>query len=102
MQLLRILTCWLAAVWMAQAVDVSIPQYRPGDVASADVVAPFEFAVVNPEQTDRLRQQELEKVPAIYRFNPWFAVEVEEKFSVTFTKTRGAFLDAMETASGKR
>jgi hypothetical protein len=102
MQLLRVLTYWLAAVWMAEAVEVSIPRYQPGDVASSDVVAPFEFAVVNPEQTDRLRQQELEKVPAIYRFNPWLAVEAEEKFSGVFAKTRGAFLDAMETAAGKR
>jgi hypothetical protein len=102
MQLFRILTYWLAAVWMAEAAEVSIPQYEPGDVASSDVVAPFEFAVVNPEQTDRLRQQELEKVPAIYRFNPWLAVQAEEKFSLVFTKTRGAFLSAMETASGKR
>jgi hypothetical protein len=102
MQLFRILTYWLAAVWMAEAVEVSTPQYQAGDVASSDVVAPFEFAVVNPEQTDRLRRQELEKVPAIYRFNPWLAVEAEEKFSQVFAKTRRAFLDAMETAAGKR
>jgi hypothetical protein len=97
-----VLTYWLAAVWMAQAGASSIPEYRPGDVAGTDVVAPFEFAVVNPDQTDRLRQQELEKVPAIYRFNPWIAVQAEEQLSLVFSKTRAAFVEAMETAARKR
>src|SRR5688572_3135148 len=92
---LMILTYWLAAVWMAQAVEVSIPEYRPGDVAGSDVVAPFEFAVVNLDQTERLRQHELQKVPAVYRFNPWLAVQAEEEFVRTFNKTRTAFLESM-------
>lgn len=86
---------------MAQAVEVSIPSYDLGDVAAVDVVAPFEFAVVNSEQTERLRQQELQKVPAIYRFNPWIAVQAEEKLSAAFSQTRLAFFDAMEKAAGK-
>ena len=87
---------------MAQAVEVSIPSYDPGDVAGVDVIAPFEFAVVNSEQTERLRQQELQKVPAIYRFNPWTAVQAEEKLSLTFSKARVAFFETMEKAAGKR
>lgn len=87
---------------MAQAVEVSIPSYHPGDVAGVDVIAPFEFAVVNSEQTERLRQTELQKVPAIYRFNPWIAVQAEEKLSLAFSKVRLAFFETMEKAAGKR
>jgi hypothetical protein len=84
------------------ASEASIPRYKPGEVATNDVVAPFEFAVVNNEQTERLRREELAKVPAIYRCDPWVAVQTEEKFATAFDTTRTAFLDAMETAAKSR
>jgi hypothetical protein len=80
----------------------SSPRYKPGDLATNDVVAPFDFAVVNHEQTERLRQEELAKVPAVYRCDPWAAVQAEEKFGAVFNTTRSAFLDAMEVAAKKR
>jgi hypothetical protein len=96
------LTCWLAAVWTAQALDVSIPEYRTGDVVGSDITAPFEFAVVNPAQTERLREQELKKIPAVYRYNPRVGVEAEERFGRTFSRTRVLFLESMEQAAGRR
>jgi hypothetical protein len=84
------------------ASEASIPRYKSGEVATNDVVAPFEFAVVNHEQTERLRREELAKVPAIYRCDPWVAVQAEEKFTAAFNATRVAFLDAMETAAKSR
>jgi hypothetical protein len=65
-------------------------------------VAPFDFAVVNHEQTERLRREELAKVPAVFRCDPWSGVQAEEKFAAFFNTTRSAFLDAMEVAAKKR
>jgi hypothetical protein len=84
------------------ASEASIPRYKSGEVATNDVVAPFEFAVVNHEQTERLRREELTRVPAIYRCDPWVAVQAEEKFAAAFNATRAAFLEAMETAAKSR
>jgi hypothetical protein len=80
----------------------SSPRYKPGDLATNDVVAPFDFAVVNHERTERLRREELAKVPAVYRCDPWSAVQAEEKLGAFFSSTRTAFLDAMEVAAKKR
>ena len=80
----------------------SAPRYKSGDLATNDVVAPFDFAVVNHEQTERLRREELAKVPAVYRCDPWSGVQAEEKFGAVFSTTRSAFLDAMEVAAKKR
>ena len=80
----------------------SSPRYKPGDLATNDVVAPFDFAVVNHERTERLRREEMAKVPAVYRYDPWSAVQAEEKIGAVFSTTRAAFLDAMEVAAKKR
>jgi hypothetical protein len=80
----------------------AIPRYRPGEVATNEVIAPFEFAVVNHEQTERLRREEVAKVPAVFRCDPWVAVQAEEKLIAAFGTTRSAFLQAMETAARKR
>ena len=88
--------------FVSNPIEATIPRYKPGDLATNEVVAPFEFAVVNHEQTERLRREELANVPAVYRCDPWAAVQAEEKFAAIFHTTRAAFLDAMETAAKKR
>jgi hypothetical protein len=80
----------------------TIPEYHAGDVATQDVVASFEFAVVDSERTERLREQELAKVPAIFRFDRWVAVQAEEKFARSFTRARTEFLETMEVASHRK
>ena len=107
---IAIATCaWLGAISVAQASAPallqepgsknSFPEYRTGDVATRDIIAPFEIAVVNAERTERLRQQELDKLPAIYRFDPWVTLRTEENFSQAFSRTRAAFLENMEIAA---
>jgi len=84
------------------AAATSSPRYKPGDLATNDVVAPFDFAVVNHEQTERLRREELANVPAVFRCDPWSGVQAEEKLATVFNTTRSAFLDAMEIAAKTR
>jgi len=110
---IAIATCaWLGAISVAQASAPallqepgsknSFPEYRTGDVATRDIIAPFEIAVVNAERTERLRQQELDKLPAIYRFDPWVTLRTEENFSQAFSRTRAAFLENMEIAARQK
>ncbi|HMJ66271.1 MAG TPA: hypothetical protein VK615_13075, partial [Candidatus Binatia bacterium] len=110
---IAIATCaWLGAITVAQASALALLQepgsktsfteYRIGDVATHDIIAPFEIAVVNAERTERLRQQELDKLPAIYRFDPWVTLQAEENFSQAFSRTRAAFLENMESAAGRK
>jgi hypothetical protein len=80
----------------------TIPEYHTGDVATQDVVASFEFAVVDSERTERLREQELAKVPAIYRFDRGVATQAEEKFARAFESARTEFLETMEVASHRK
>jgi hypothetical protein len=98
---LLIVTIALAGGVSASAESSVVPAYQIGDVVAADVLAPFEFAVVNPDQTEKLRQAELAKVPAIYRFDPWIAVEAEEKLAAAFNRVRTVFVTSMEIAARK-
>src|SRR5688572_19605194 len=97
----RRLSCFMGTLLLAAAA-LSSPRYEPGDLATNDIVAPFHFAVVNHERTERWRREELAKVPAVYRSDPWSAVQVEEKLGMVFNTTRSAFLDAMEVAAKRR
>jgi hypothetical protein len=58
--------------------------------------------VVNHEQTERLRREEMAKVPAVYRCDRWAGVQAEEQLSAVFNTTRSDFLDAMEVAAKRR
>src|SRR5688572_5491283 len=98
---LLLVTIALAGGIPACAESSLVPTYQLGDIVAADVLAPFEFAVVNPEETEKLRQVELAKVPAIYRFDPWIAVEAEEKLAAAFNRARTAFVTSMEIAARK-
>jgi hypothetical protein len=89
-------------VLLSLCASAEIPRYKPGDQATNDVVAPFDFAVVNHDQTERLRREELAKVSAVYRCDPWAAVQAEEKFAAILNTMRLAFLDAMEIAAKQR
>ena len=93
---------YFAGTLLLAAAASSAARYKPGETATNDIVAPFDFAVVNHERTERLRREELAKVPAVYRFDSWSRVQAEEKFSAVFNTTRSAFLDAMEVAAKMR
>lgn len=86
----------------AHTAVISSSDYRVGEAVQQDIIAPFDFAVVNAEQTERVRREELPKVPAIFRFDPWVAIQAEEKLTAAFAKLREAFSDAIEVAARKR
>jgi 7TM-HD extracellular len=76
--------------------------YKIGDQAEADVIAPLRLVVVDPEATAALKEREAQRVPVIYRFYPRAIDEVTAAFHSTFAATRGNFLDAVEAAFHKR
>jgi hypothetical protein len=45
-------------------------QYQPGDIAVADVTAPIDLSVPDPDSTDRRRAQADRGVPDVYDYNP--------------------------------
>ena len=78
------------------------PAYRLGDKAIEDVVTPVPLMVVDREATEALRQQEMPRIPVIYRFNPKAADDAEASFVAAFVAARKQFLDSVETCFHKR
>ena len=70
--------------------------YKIGDKAEEDIVAPVRLVVIDPEATDALKERESQRVPVIYRFYPRAIDEVESAFHSTFATTRSNFLRAVE------
>ncbi len=80
----------------------TVPEYKIGDVAAEDIVAPVPLVVVDLERTEALRQKEAQRVPAIYLFFPEVREEVEAKLRQTFYETREEFVEGLAAAYNGR
>ena len=74
--------------------------YRIGTIATEDVVTPVPLTVIDSEATDQLRQQELSRLPIIYRFNPNATDAVERAFRNSIRLTREKFLEVVQKSFG--
>ncbi|MBI3949664.1 MAG: HDIG domain-containing protein [Acidobacteria bacterium] len=80
----------------------SIPEYEVGVTARMDIVTPVELIVIDPERTERLRQEEAQKVPPVFRFD-YRAVEgAIGQLRSAFAQTRDQFLTALEANYKRR
>ena len=84
------------------AAPPGIPDYKIGETATADIVAPVHLIVVDPERTEQLRQQERSDGPPVFRFDLSAAEAAEAKLRAAFEAVRAQFLDALEASYAKR
>jgi hypothetical protein len=76
--------------------------YRLNDTIEEDIVTPVPLIVIDEARTAAVRQREAERLPALWRFYPGVADEVERDFRSAFAATRSNFLDAVEAAFDHR
>jgi len=91
-----------ALISRLQAAAASVPEYKVGETATVDVLTPVHLIVIDHDRTEQLRQQEAQRIPAIFRFYPGAVEEAEAGLQQAFTATRDKFLDALELSYGKR
>jgi len=91
------LTLLLVAPLLAQ----EIPQYRLGDMVIEDITTPVPLKVVDPDATEALKQQEMMRVPAIFRFHPGTADDVDNNLRAAFDLARSNFLAKVEANFGR-
>jgi len=91
-----------ALISRLQAAPASVPEYKVGETATVDVLTPVHLIVIDHERTEQLRQQEAQRIPAIFRFYPGAVEEAEAGLQQAFTAARDKFLDALELSYGKR
>lgn len=72
--------------------------YQVGDQPATDITTPIQLVVVDHDRTEALRQQEAQRVPAIFFFNTNSAAEAELKMLTAYTAARDGFLKAVERA----
>lgn len=86
----------------ATALSAAVPDYKLGDVATADIVTPVPLLVVNPEATEALRQKVSQQVHLIVRHVPAATAEAEAELRNKVVTARADFIVALETALGGR
>ncbi len=80
----------------------ALPEFRLGDTAASDLVAPVNLVVVDPERTAVLRLAEDKRVPPIFRYDPAVTDAVERDFRNAVDELRERFLDEVEAAFDRR
>ncbi len=90
----------MGALGFALLMAVSLPawaalNYQPGDTLAADLLAPKQMIVVDPEGTAVLQEKEAVKVPAILLYHPEVADQVEQSFRAKYHLVRSNFFAAM-------
>src|SRR4029453_977202 len=95
-------TWLLALASFAGAQSSSAPDYRIGDTANADVIAPVELFVFDPERTEQARKAEAARVPPIFLFDPTIRIRSEEQLSAAFVEARDLFVRSIEDRFHRR
>jgi hypothetical protein len=89
---------WLLALFGGSVALAAVSDYQVGDKAATDIIAPVPFVVVDDERTEALRQQEAQRVPAIFLLNTNAAAETEVKMLTAYTAAKEGFLKSVERA----
>src|SRR5687767_5228726 len=74
------------------AAQATIPDYKLGDVAEADVMTPVPLVVVNPDATEVLRQKVGQQVNLVIRQTLNSAAEAEAALRESVVAARGRFM----------
>jgi hypothetical protein len=93
-QLLMLLTLGLALSCSARD-RISIPNYRVGETARVDVIAPFPIVAVDPEKTAELKAKEAARVPGIMRWDSNCSPAAVRAFNDLLFTERVRFTEAL-------
>lgn len=74
------------------AAAATVPDYKLGDVASADVVTPVALQVVNPEATEALKQKVAQQVNLVVRHNLQASGEAQAALRDSIAAARQKFM----------
>ncbi len=66
----------------------SLPDYETGDIADRTIEAPSDFTLVDSEATDRIRQESLREVPAVFDLDQRRNTRVETELRSGFAEGR--------------
>ena len=80
----------------------TMPLYQVGETATTEVISPVHMIVIDHRRTEKLRREEAQRVPAIFRFYPDTINEAEASLQEAFTAAREKFMDVLERNYAKR
>jgi len=80
-----------------------LPEWEPGEVATQDVVVPFDLTLPDEAATEALREEARSSVLPVYDYEPRLQLELVEGVGQMFTACRaGVGGEEMATAAGLR
>ncbi len=84
--------CVLGAMSFGQVKGSSPwPDYSVGETSKTDIASPLRLIVIDHARTEKLRQQEGQAAPAIFRFDPTAIDQAEASLRQAFAATREKF-----------
>ncbi|MGH7956546.1 MAG: hypothetical protein ACREH8_06000, partial [Opitutaceae bacterium] len=81
-----------ALVLQLHPARATLPDYKLGDVAEADVVTPVALVVVNPEATEALKQRVSLEVRFVVRHAPQILTQAEAQVREAIAAARRSFM----------
>lgn len=86
----------LTALLSASAKELT--EYRIGDRVEADIITPLPLMVVDPAETDALKDKEAQRIPVVFRFDKSAATSVETDLREKYSLARSNFLFLMHSS----
>ena len=78
------------------------PDWRPGDVATYDLVIPYDVSLPDETATETAREEAREAVLPVYDFEPRLRVELEEQLRMLFVLCRERLNDSVDEIASPR
>jgi hypothetical protein len=93
----------LLAVQLPLALSAkNLADYQIGDKAEEDIVATTKLSVVDPVETEAMKQKEAQHVLVVVRYYTNAADDLEAQFREIFSRTQDNFLQAVDKEFGHR
>lgn len=86
----------LTALLSASAKELT--EYRIGDRVETDIITPLPLMVVDPAETDALKDKEAQRIPVVFRFDKSAAISVETDLREKYSLARSNFLFLMHSS----
>jgi len=82
------LTSLVLASFLSYVPTKSLPEFKPGDIATADVIASADLIIEDADTTEARRQAAVEAVLPVYGFDPNVFLNIEDKVRQFFLSGR--------------
>jgi hypothetical protein len=78
-----------------------VSEYQVGEIAQSNIVTAVALVVIDPAQTEALRQKEQERVAAVFRYDPRAAASAEADLRSAVTNARNTLLLGLRRTFGR-